>query len=212
MNLPNIKKFSLISTLLVGILGIAFGNLLLWIDPNMVLKIIFVVMGIVTILSAIPTLFAANDGKVGRAALIVSVISILFGVLMIFWHENLLMILLGAYLLLLPLVEILVAREKLLQLKRNLPQMIVGLVLILLGPNQALGVVLNIAGWIVILLSVLYVVISVFSDIRRQTKREATTGNRIFVDNTGDGEVDVVYVDTTGDGRPDTAKRYRKKK
>ncbi len=212
MNLPNIKKVSLITTLLIGALGVAFGILLLSIDPDFLLKIIFVVMGVVTVLSALPALIAGGRGRGGRVAVIVSLISLIIGILMIFWHSTVLMILLGLYMLVLPLAEILVARDKLVELRHNLPQMIVGLVLILIGPNRALGVVLNVAGFAVILLSVVYVVLSLIGELRRQTKREATTGNRIFVDNTGDGKVDMVYVDTTGDGKPDTAKRYREKK
>ena len=90
--------------------------------------------------------------------------------------------------------------------------MIVGLVLILVGPAKALDVMLDIAGWGVIVFSVVYVVLSLFAGVRNQNKKEATTGNRIFVDTTGDGKVDTVYVDTTGDGKPDTAKRYRDSK
>ncbi len=212
MNLPNIKKVSLITTLLVGGLGILLGILLLAVNPDFLLKIIFVVMGIVTVLSALPALLSGGRGRGGRVGMIIAMITLIIGIMMIFWHSTFLMIILGLYMLVFPLVEILAAHDKLAELGRNLPQMIVGLVLILIGPNKALGVVLDIAGAAVILLSVVYIVVSLLGELRRQTKREATTGNRIFVDNTGDGKVDVVYVDTTGDGKPDTAKRYREKK
>ena len=212
MNLPNIKKTSLITILLIGVLGILLGVLLLAIDPAFLLKILFVVMGIITVLSAVPGLFvgiSSVDTAAGRVSLIVSLISIVIGFLMIFWHSSILMIVLGIYLLVFPLIEILLSKDKAVRLKSELPKMIVGLVLILVGPAKALDVMLDIAGWGVIVFSVVYVVLSLFAGVRNQNKKEATTGNRIFVDTTGDGKVDTVYVDTTGDGKPDTAKRYR---
>lgn len=215
MNLPNIKKTSLITILLIGVLGILLGVLLLAIDPAFLLKILFVVMGIITVLSAVPGLLvgiSSVDTAAGRVSLIVSLISIVIGFLMIFWHSSILMIVLGIYLLVFPLIEILLSKDKAVRLKSELPKMIVGLVLILVGPAKALDVMLDIAGWGVIVFSVVYVVLSLFAGVRNQNKKEATTGNRIFVDTTGDGKVDTVYVDTTGDGKPDTAKRYRDSK
>lgn len=212
MNLPNIKKTSLVTILVIGALDILLGALLLAIDPAFLLKVLFVVMGIVTVFSAIPGLLvgiASFKGNAGKISLIVSLISILIGILMIFWHSSILMVVLGIYLLIFPLVEILASRDKAVRLKSELPKMIVGLVLILVGPAKALDVMLDIAGVGVIVFSILYIVLSLLTGVRSQAKKEATTGNRIFVDTTGDGKVDTVYVDTTGDGQPDTAKRYR---
>ena len=215
MNLPNIKQTSLITILIIGGIGVLLGILLLAIDPGFLLKVLFVIMGIITVLSAIPGILvglAGMDTWAGRLSLITSLLSILIGCLMIFWHSNILMIVLGVYLLLMPLIEILTSKDKAVRLKSELPKMIVGLVLILVGPAKALDVMLDVAGVVVIAFSVLYVVLSLLVGIRRQTKKETTTGNRIFVDTTGDGKVDTVYVDTTGDGKPDTAKRYRENK
>ena len=212
MNLPNIKKTSLVTILVIGALGILLGALLLAIDPAFLLKVLFVVMGIVTVFSAIPGLLvgiASFKGNAGKISLIVSLISILIGILMIFWHSSILMVVLGIYLLVFPLVEILASRDKAVRLKSELPKMIVGLVLILVGPAKTLDVMLDVEGVGVIVFSILYIVLSLLTGVRSQAKKEATTGNRIFVDTTGDGKVDTVYVDTTGDGQPDTAKRYR---
>lgn len=215
MNLPSVKKTSLIAILVIGALGVLCGALLLAIDPAFLLKVLFVVMGVLTVLSAIPGLFAGLASPrtgTGRLSLIVSLLSILIGVVMIFWHSSVLMLILGLYLLLFPLVEILTAHDKAARLKNELPKMIVGVVLLLVGPAKAIDVMLDVAGIGVIVLSLLYVVFCLLAEVRRQTRKETATGNRIFVDTTGDGKVDTVYVDTTGDGKPDTAKRYREKK
>lgn len=213
MKLPQVKKASLISVLIIGALGVLLGALLLAVNPDFILKILFVVMGVITVLSALPGLLVGlSTGRTGRLSLIISLFSIVIGLLMIFWHSSLLMILVGVYLLVFPLVEILVAKDRSTRFQSELPKMIVGVILLLIGPAKALDVMLDVAGIGVIVLSVLYVLFSCLSDIGKQTKKEATTGNRIFVDTTGDGRVDTVYVDTTGDGKPDTAKRYRDQK
>ena len=215
MKLPSIKKTSLFTILLIGALGVLFGILLLAIDPTFLLKVLFVVMGIVTALSALPGVIAGIVGvgqKMGRLQLIVSLGSMLIGCLMIFWHSAILMVLLGIYLIVFPLAEVFLSGDKGMRLKHELPKIVVGVVMLLIGPAKALDAMLDVAGIGAIVLSVVYVLLCLFAELRRQTKREATTGNRIFVDTTGDGKVDTVYVDTTGDGKPDTAKRYRDRK
>ncbi len=215
MKLPETKKFNLVTTLVVAALGILLGILLLSLNADLLLKIIFVVMGIVTVLSAIPALLSAlftENGKASRLTLISSLLSVVLGILMICWHSGVLMVILGFYMLVLPLLEIILSHNKKQSLIGNLPQMIIGVLLILIGPGKVLHVILKIAGWAVIALSALYAVVVLLSELRRQTTTEKTTGNRVFVDETGDGKVDTVYVDTTGDGKPDTAKRYRDRK
>ena len=137
-----------------------------------------------------------------------SLISIAVGVLMIFWHASLLMLILGIYMIVLPIVQILLSRDKLLRLRTELPKLIVGIVLVLIGPAKALDVVFDISGWIVLALTAIYVTVMLVG-LGKASQSAQATGNRIFVDTTGDGKVDTVYVDTTGDGKPDTATQYR---
>ncbi len=195
------------SVLLSALFGILAGILLIVLNTDLLLKIVFVIMGVITVFYSLPGIalgvmtFASRAGKV---TLLFSVLSAIFGFLMIFWHDRFLMLFLGIYLLILPLVEILVAKEKLNQLKTELPKLILGVVMILIGPAGALGILFDIAGWVIIVLTLLYTLGSILS----LKKTQAKTGGRIFVDTTGDGKPDVIYIDTDGDGEADTATKY----
>ena len=199
----------------VLLISIVLGVLLIALPVDFLLKVIFVIMGIVTVLSAISGVsfgLTYFDRREGKLSLISSGISLIVGILMIFWHNSLLMILLGVYLLVLPIVEILLATDRAKQLKTELPKMVVGVVLLLVGPAKTVGMLFDIAGWLVLLAGVLWSAVSAVLRLTRQSKYQHTTGNRVFVDHNGDGNVDSVIVDTTGDGKPDTEKTYRNHK
>ena len=207
----NRTKTALGASLAIAIPGLIVGLLLLLIPVDLLLKLIFVIMGIITLLSSIPGFvagIAAFSTAGGNLSLIVSAISAVVGFLMIFNHNGILMIVLGVYMILLPLLNVLLAKDHLVQLKAELPKLIIGLLLIILGPANALDILLRIAGWVIIVMSLFYSAV-VFVGFR---KKQNTVGARVFVDVNGDGTVDTVYIDTTGDGKPDTATPYKENK
>ncbi len=211
MKLPDSKKATLAGVLIFGLLGLLAGVLLIALNTDFLLEIIFVVMGIITILYNIPALTVGllqMQTKVGQLSLILSLISIVIGFLMIFWHTGILMIILGVYMIIFPLLQILFARDKILQLKTELPKLIIGAVLLLLGPAKTLGAIFDVAGWVILILTAVYVIAMLLGQ-NRASRYLHKTGNRIFVDTTGDGRVDTVYVDTTGDGKADSSTPYR---
>jgi len=211
MQLPDSKKSTFASLLIFGLFGLLAGALLIALNADFLLKIIFVVMGVITMLYSIPGVVVGLMGLRSRSGVVTLVLSLLsagIGFWMIFWHNKILMIVLGVYMLVFPLVEILLSKDKLLRLKTELPKLIVGVVLLLIGPAKALGTVLDVAGWIVWILTAIYV-IAVLIGQSRVNQHVNKTGTRIFVDHTGDGKIDAVYVDTTGDGKADTSTTYR---
>lgn len=192
--------------------GVLLGILLIAMPVESLLKIVFIVVGIITFFYQIPGLamgLAHIDTGAGKLAVVLSLISMAFGVSMIFFHSTVLMIILGVYLVVLPTLQILLSKNRSLQWKAELPKIILGIVLLIVGPASALSLLFDVAGWVIIGLSVIYTAASLLIRAGKRAKYENKTGNRIFVDDTGDGKVDTVYVDTTGDGEPDTARRYR---
>lgn len=211
MRLPDSKKYAWSGILAMTLIGLLVGLLLLLLNASLLIKIVFVILGIITVLSNIPgiTMGLMNlDCKEGKLELITSLISAVVGFLMIFWHSGILMIILGVYMVILPLVEILTSADKGGRLKAELPKLILGVVLILVGPAQTLEVLFDIAGICVIVMTLACSIALSVNVIRKQN----TTGGRIFADTDGDGSIDTVYVDTTGDGKADTPTRYRGKK
>ena len=117
------------------------------------------------------------------------------GIVLIFWHNNIFMIIIGIYFLLFPVLEIALAKDRMCQLKSELPKLIVGVVLLVLGPAGTLDLLFDIVGWIVLGLTALSILITTLSHILYRKKMQSLTGNRVFVDHDGDGTVDAVYVD-----------------
>ena len=198
-------------TWIVGCLGILAGILLILLDAALLLNVIFVIMGVFTLIANIPGIiigiseFSARHGKF---TLITSGISVIVGLLMIFHHSEILMILLGIYMIVLPLFEILTSKQKGKQLLADLPKLILGVILIIIGPAGAMNVLFDIVGALIIIASIVIALIPLL----RTKKYSHKTGGRVFADTNGDGTIDTVFVDTTGDGKPDVGVNYKEKK
>lgn len=211
MDLNSVKRSALTGALIYTVFGVLAGLLLLLVPTSFLLWLVFVIMGIVTVVSNIPGVIMGLM-SIGRPSgilmLVLSALSVTLGVMMIFWHEEILMIVVGIYMLLLPILSVILAKDHGAQLKAELPKLIIGLVLVILGPAGTIDVLFDVAGWIVIALSVIYLV-TVLLSVR---KLQNTPGTRVFVDHDGDGRIDAVYVDTTGDGRVDASTKYKDQK
>ena len=211
MNLNSVKRSAITGALIYTVFGVLAGLLLLLIPTDFLLRLVFVIMGIVTVVSNVPGVIVglmSINRPSGLLTLILSSLSVIFGVMMIFWHEEILMIAVGIYMLLLPILSVILAKERGAQLKAELPKLIIGLALVILGPAGTVDVLFDVAGGIVIALSVIYLV-TVLISVR---KLQNTPGTRVFVDHDGDGTVDAVYVDTTGDGKVDASTKYKENK
>ena len=202
------KKVTLVPTLVVGGIGIVFG-ILFALLVGVIFDVILIVCGVLTLLSAIPQLISAVKGiadkqKIAIFDLVTSIVMIAVGIMLVFYRNMVIMLIIGAYLVAFPLFRTLIVRNKLDQLKRELPSMILGVVLMLVAPGFLLGVLGTVAGGVIILLSVIYMVVGVLAYFKAKKILESTDGPRIFVDTDGNGTVDTVYVDTTNDGVCDT--------
>lgn len=180
------------SILLTALIGILAGVLLIALDTAFLLKIIFVIMGVITVFYSLPGIAVGLMGistGTGKVTLIFSILSALLGFLMIFHHESYLMFFLGGYLLIIPLIQILLAKEKLTRLKAELPKLILGVVMLVVGPAGALAALFDVAGWIIIVLTAFYTLLSLLS---LKNPKNTKTGGRVFVDVDGDGTIDTV--------------------
>jgi len=214
MKTTQTKSFFWTQLLTTALLGALLGILLIVLSVSFLLKVIFVVMGIMTILSAIPMLaFGLSNlsDRAGRMSFAFSLLSILMGIVMIFWHSDILLIIVGVYFLIFPIVEILAARDRAARAKSELPKMILGVVLLLLEPARTLDILFDVAGYVVLGLTALSVLISLITYFTSKKKQATATGNRIFVDRDGDGTIDAVFVDRTYDADANAASNDREK-
>ena len=211
MDLKTISRgFSRATWIVVGI-GILLGLLLIIIPVGFLLDVVFFFMGIATIVVSLPALFSLlplRHTKVGRISLICTAFMVFAGFLMLFWHSNILLVAVGVVMIVQPIIAIVNDADRQARLKSELPKLIIGVILILLGPANAVDVLFDIAGVGLIVLSILYL----FWWYRMVKKAQNVVGSRIFVDEDGNGTIDTVYVDTDGNGKADTATNYREKK
>ncbi len=192
-------------------IGVLIGLLLILIPVDFLIRLVFLVMGIVTVATSLPGLLNGikyHETREGMVSLVLSTISIFIGFVMIFWNNGILMLILGAYMLVFPIVNVILAQDRMSQFKSEIPKLILGVVLLVLGPAGTIGLLFDIAGIVLIVLSLLYVLMSYLTLRRRQN----TPGSRIFADTDGNGSIDAVYVDTDNNGRADTATHYKEKK
>ena len=203
------KKSSLVSTVVIGTIGILVGIMFAFL-ANVALTVICIICGILTLLSGIPQLVGAVSGlmkkeKMAIVDLVMSIVTVIVGLMLIFSRNEIIMIVVGAYLIVFPVIRILIAKEKMAQLKSELLAIVLGVALVLIGPGAALDIIFKIAGAVVIVFSVIYIVFGIRAYLKANRAREnGEVGSRVFVDTDGNGKIDAVYVDTTGDGKLDT--------
>lgn len=203
------KKSSLVSTVVIGTIGILVGIMFAFL-ANVALTVICIICGILTLLSGIPQLVGAVSGlmkkeKMAIVDLVMSIVTVIVGLMLIFSRNEIIMIVVGAYLIVFPVISILIAKEKMAQLKSELLAIVLGVALVLIGPGAALDIIFKIAGAVVIVFSVIYIVFGILAYLKANRALEnGEVGSRVFVDTDGNGTIDAVYVDTTGDGKLDT--------
>lgn len=211
MDFKNIRRgFSRATLIVAGVIAL-IGLLLILIPVGFLLDLVFLIMGIVTVVICLPTLISLLPLRgtwVGRVSIACAALAVLAGLLMLFWHNGVLLIVVGIVMLAQPIIAILNAPDRSARLKAEAPKLILGAVLILLGPAKAIGILFDIAGIALILLSVFYLIWM----HRLIKKSQHITGSRIFVDSDGNGTIDTLYVDTDGNGEADTATDYREQK
>lgn len=213
MRLPESNRSLLWQTLVFALFGVGVGVLLIALPADLLLRLAFVIVGALTVLTQIPCILSgllhlSERGGGGKLLLFSSLISTALGLVMLFYPSALLSVLLGVYLIVLPLILVLTDGDKRTRLQKELPRMILGVVLVLIGPAAILDLLFDVAGWVILVLTLVYTAVTLLA-ARRRTERAHVTGNRIFADTDGDGSIDTVYLDTTGDGRADTATHYR---
>ena len=191
------KKNLLIYRITSMIIGALMGTLLLLLagvlTAETVSKIIHVgliVYGVFVIIGNIPSLVSgiANiHRRAGVFDLISAIVGIALGLAMIFYQGTFLVVAVAAYLIVFPLLRVLVAPKKGEQFKRELVRLVLGVLLLVFVPALvnvaffAVRLILQIVGWGVIGLSVLFGVIGIVRISRSNPASEP--------------EEDVVYVD-----------------
>ena len=211
MNFKNIRRGFSRASLTVAGLGVLLGLLLIVIPVGFLLDLVFFIMGIVTVAVSLPALISLlplRRTRVGKVSFVCTALLVVAGFLMLFWHSSVLLVIVGAVMIAQPILSIATATDKSTRLKSEAPKLIIGAVLLLLGPANAIDVLFDIAGIGLIVMSIVYL-IAMYWVVK---KSQNVTGARVFADTDGNGTIDTIYIDTDGNGKPDTATDYKEKK
>ena len=155
-----------------GILGILLGVLLVAIDFSKILSTIFIIIGIFILVTNLPS-FIFSLTSMNLPGTISSALPLLGGALMIFWHSTVLVYIIGVYLVVLPLTRILIrsifARYYVFPLPRvglEVPRLIMGVLLLIIGPGTAVNAMFDIAGYVIIGMSVIFILLGILKTNR----------------------------------------------
>ncbi len=225
--MQNLKKNMIIARITGAVTGALLGALVLVLaailKPETVSAIIhwtLVICGVFTIISNIPGLIS-GIGNLNTAEGMVDFISAMLGILLgfalVLFQNTVLVIAIGAYLILFPLLRVVLAPDRGQQLRREGWRMAMGILLLVFLPLlfdaafRIVHILLLIAGWAVIVLSLAAGIVGVVRIVRapkaNRTRRQNAGGRRsgtVYADTTGDGKIDTIYMDTDRDGKPDT--------
>lgn len=214
MNQSNMKKMNLASLLVTSAVGLAVG-ILLFFHADKMFGVLAVLCGIVGLVVSIPPFLDAlmHNGEEGSAAgIILYGAAVLLSLALLISRNFVMMIIVGLCLIVIPVIRISKATDTGAQFREELPRILVGVLLVVVGPCKVVDWLFRVIGAVVLVLTVVYFVYGLLRYLGKIGKAEsATKGTRTFVDTTGDGKVDTIYVDTTGDGKTDTEMPYIKR-
>lgn len=168
-----------ISMIMGALIGLALVLIGTFVGAETLLWLALVIWGVIIIIGNIPALIysiANVKEKGGVFDLIMSALGILLGVGLIISQSRVVTIILAAYMIVFPIIRIVLAKANWAeQLKREALRIVLGVVLMvfggtILGTGAAIiNLLLNIIGWVIIALTVIFGVVEI---IRIATSKE----------------------------------------
>ena len=155
------KVYYFLRLIVSTLFGASLGLLLLWLSPyaTEVFDILVIAMGLLTTVFNIPSLLIAvknikNKGEWMNFLMALS--SIFLGLLLMLLQSDFLLLLLGIYSVLLPLIRIMLVENHMVRLKRELPRFLTGVIMVTIFLLDAEATVLRFGAYIVFGCTALY--------------------------------------------------------
>ena len=147
------KNFKII----IGVLGIILGILIITIHVGVLLNIISFIVGGLVVITSFSGLMRTVSVRSGRKALQVflNVCGIVLGIMLMLYSGTVVRVAIGVYMVIFPVIDIIMSKYKSEQLKVELPRILVGIFLLLIGPGTIVEAVIKVTGIVIIVLSCL---------------------------------------------------------
>ena len=173
-----------ISLFIMGVFYVIVGAIFLIVSPEDIFKFIFIILGVLLIISnglvLIDCLPKIKKDKAEIIVLVISIIQIIMGVFVIITKSKLLLIVTGSILVALPTLSVIAAKDKKEQLKLEITKISLGCVFIILGATDVARIVFVILGVISLIFGGIYLVMAILLSI---LKDEIESGeNSIYKD------------------------------
>ena len=164
------KKFGFYwPNLVFGILSVLLGIFLIAGPTDVLTNVIFILVGIVMILSnAEPLYLAVKTQK--WPVFVYRLILVIFGIMFIFTHNSALCVIVGLLFIALPIILILYSEDKKNEFFHQLPLLIIGIVILILSPDGALNILYKVLGVVLIAFGLFAIISSAY--VQKEIKNE----------------------------------------
>ena len=158
-----------ISLFIMGLFYAAIGIIFLTVPADDIIKFIYILLGIIVIIFNALVLFDSltwiKKDKRYLIVLILAIIQIIIGILLIITSSKVLLIVTGSILIVLPLLEIISAKDKKEQFKLEITKLSLGIIFIILGATNLANVVFTVLGIISIIFGAIYLICAILMSI-----------------------------------------------
>ncbi len=156
------KKFGINwVNLVIGILLIAIGIFFCAGNTDTLTKVLFIIIGVLMVITNIKPLIESIKAK-DTIDIVARILFIVFGIMFIFVHNTALSIIVGILFIVFPVIKILLASDKMAMFMVNLPELIIGLIVLIVGPNAVGHVLFVVLGVFLIVFGVLSILSSFY--------------------------------------------------
>lgn len=169
------KRNDIILALIKCFILLVIGLLFIVVSPASVMHVVLIIFGIYLILTNIFYVLQGamnyNNPLISKPKFFTSTISLIFGVLLIFWQNGIMNLVLAGWFILIPIIRISLSQDKKTQLRKEVPHFIMGILFIIFGPWKIFDILFKIVGSILMVLAVIDLVINVYL-IKKTEKKE----------------------------------------
>jgi hypothetical protein len=155
--------------ILISILTIVVGILLCFANSQEILRVVFITMGIIIIWGGITSLFSNKyivDEKERNISFVISMVTIIVGFLLMYLYNQVAQLIVGVFLVALPIVKIISFKDHKDVLKKELSKIIIGIIVLVCGIGSIMDIILKILGVVVIILSLIYMIYNIYLIIK----------------------------------------------
>ncbi len=150
------KKRIDVGLLIISIFTFLFGLMFVVVDAYKINKVIFGIIGIILVITAIPGfLVPVSESKENKVTFINSIILFISGILMLFDHSSVLNIICAIIFIVIPLINLFYALDKKKRFLNDLPKYIIGILVLILSIDGVLNIIYTIIGIILIIISLI---------------------------------------------------------